>query len=504
MIAHKWHPITPLPETWDYDFSEIDSLHRQWFKLKNARENASPGAFDAFLERLTRSWSIETGIIEGLYTLEQGMTETLVMRGISGDLIDQDSTNRDPYELALILEDHQEAVHGVYAEIKEGRPITRSAIRQLHSVLTKNQPTYSAVDQFGRRFDSPLDHGGFKKLPNNPTRPDGALHEYCPPEHVDTELDNLLVWYDLYANDTRRYHPLLTAAWFHHRFTQIHPFQDGNGRVVRALLTWHLVRADYLPAVVTRDHRPQYISALEKADQGYLNPLVDLLVQLQTETILDSLDGLESDYQPSSVGEALEYVVRQIEHQELGVQFDREAANAVADHLSANIADWLSHQGEIIADRLDSSGCPVLVQVDRTGGHFVPGHYQAMGFMTDIGNAGYSVNQGESLFFTELSLTPTHLLRQPKLIFVVFLHHAGANFTGVMAANSFAIIEHYRYDERLRSEDPFLVEKERIFNHNDPFVFTLNDDPDTISPRWIEWTEQKLAKTLQDWSGRFS
>ena len=25
------------------------------------------------------------------------------------------------------------------------------------------------------------------------------------------------------------------AAWLHHRFTQIHPFEDGNGRVARAL-----------------------------------------------------------------------------------------------------------------------------------------------------------------------------------------------------------------------------------------------------------------------------
>lgn len=69
---------------------------------------------------------------------------------------------------------------------------------------------------------------------------------------MDSELDNLLTWYEGYTRDIDRYHPLLTAAWLHHRFTQIHPFEDGNGRVVRALLTWHLVREDYLPVVVKR------------------------------------------------------------------------------------------------------------------------------------------------------------------------------------------------------------------------------------------------------------
>jgi|GEM_PF-6737520 len=32
------------------------------------------------------------------------------------------------------------------------------------------------------------------------------------------------------------HHPLLVAAWLHHQFVQIHPFQDGNGRVTRALV----------------------------------------------------------------------------------------------------------------------------------------------------------------------------------------------------------------------------------------------------------------------------
>lgn len=30
-------------------------------------------------------------------------------------------------------------------------------------------------------------------------------------------------------------HPLIRSAWLHHSFIQIHPFEDGNGRVARAI-----------------------------------------------------------------------------------------------------------------------------------------------------------------------------------------------------------------------------------------------------------------------------
>ena len=71
------------------------------------------------------------------------------------------------------------------------------------------------------------------------------------------------------------------AAWLHHRFVQIHPFADGNGRVTRALDTWRPVQHDYLPIVVTRDDRNDYFDALEAADDGDIGPLMELTARLQ-------------------------------------------------------------------------------------------------------------------------------------------------------------------------------------------------------------------------------
>ena len=289
-IAYRWTPIEPLNATVSsYNFGEIDSLLFPWVSFLRQQEASNPGPYKAFLERLERRWAIETGIIEGIYSIDEVVTQTLVEKGLIADLIDRGSTNRDPQELVRVLKDHQEAVEFVTESITRKTQLSIHYIRELHQILTRNQPTFTAVDQFGKAFETPLDRGGFKKWPNNPIRPDGTIHEYCPPIQVESELDNLIMWYNEFLEVESSYHPLLIGAWLHHRFTQIHPFQDGNGRVVRALLTWHLFREGYLPVVVSRDDRPAYIDALEAADVANLDAFADFIVRLVRRTIQEAL-----------------------------------------------------------------------------------------------------------------------------------------------------------------------------------------------------------------------
>ena len=41
----------------------------------------------------------------------------------------------------------------------------------------------------------------------------------------------------------QRVPPDTSAAWLHHRFVQIHPFQDGNGRSAQAISSLVLIQA---------------------------------------------------------------------------------------------------------------------------------------------------------------------------------------------------------------------------------------------------------------------
>ena len=78
-------------------------------------------------------------------------------------------------------------------------------------------------------------------------------------------------------------HPVTAAAWLHDQFTYIHPFNDGNGRGGRLLQDWALIRRGYWPVGIPTSRRDDYYSALEDADHGEWNDLVELLGLLQLD-----------------------------------------------------------------------------------------------------------------------------------------------------------------------------------------------------------------------------
>jgi fido (protein-threonine AMPylation protein) len=186
-----------------------------------------------------------------------------------------------------ILRDQRAAIDYIFELVKRDRPVTTSVIKELHSLLTQHQPTTTAMDQFGQLHEVALLRGEWKSVPNNPTRNDGTVHLYCPPEHVGSEIDRLIDLYSQY--DALGVAPEVLAAWLHHRFAQIHPFQDGNGRVARLLASIVFIKVGWHPLVVLRDDRAHYIDALEKADDHDLEPLIKLFASWQTRAFVMAL-----------------------------------------------------------------------------------------------------------------------------------------------------------------------------------------------------------------------
>ena len=493
-VSHQWKPIAPLSEVGgSYDFGEIDSLQRQWLNIKRQREAANPQVYKAFLERLERSWAIETGIIEGLYTLDKGVTETLVQRGFSAELIDRSATNRDPHNLVAVLNDHQKATETVYQWIREARPLSKFFIISLHIVLMQHQPTYTGRDQFARIFEVPLDRGGFKKLPNNPTRPDGNIHEYCPPLQVESEIDNLVAWHAEHRSEG--HHPLLVASWLHHAFTQIHPFQDGNGRVARSLLTWHLVREGYLSVVVSRDDRTAYINALEAADAGRLGPLVNFLVQLQKGTIQEALAEPNPIERSRAISTAANSIARQIQSWDTAEHNRLRSVTEIAQTLRERASDYLAIQAEQLSHALYETAMPIQCSVDEGG----PGNRESWYDEQVVRTAKETyhwANLNEPRFFVKLSLIPD-TPRHPALSFIVSLHHTGQQLTGIMAVTAFLQIDFYPNYVSDTSNTASGVNY-WICSYN-PLTFTCDDDANSVEGRFFDWVEDALLKALAHW-----
>lgn len=120
----------------------------------------------------------------------------------------------------------------------EHLPLTENHVKQLHGILLR----HSAKDARHR--------GHYKTLPNSVEafgpggQSLGVVFQTVSPFATPLAMTDLVVW-TRDALESRTLHPLLAIGIFVVRFLAIHPFQDGNGRLSRALTTLLLLRAGY-------------------------------------------------------------------------------------------------------------------------------------------------------------------------------------------------------------------------------------------------------------------
>ena len=57
----------------------------------------------------------------------------------------------------------------------------------------------------------------------------------------------------------------------HHKFVNIHPFFDGNGRTGRMIINYMLIREDYPPLIVQKKLRDEYLDAMNQGNKAGIN-----------------------------------------------------------------------------------------------------------------------------------------------------------------------------------------------------------------------------------------
>ena len=493
-MAYTWKPITPLnDQERQTDLSDVTALKLPWQETKSRLYESSPSNLREFNERLARQWSIETGLLERVYDLDRGTTLVLIEHGFVSDLIERSKTNKEPEELVAILRDHRAAIDMIQDCVANARPLTLGFINELHAIITRHQDEVEGIDQFGRRMKFPLKKGAFKEQPNNPTRPDGTIHEYCPPVQVSTEMENLIRWYSQYGNENT----ILVASWLHHRFAQIHPYQDGNGRVARALANLVLIKGDFFPIVITNEqHRSHYIKALEEADEGTLKSLTRLFAEIEKKTILEAIS-IAPDTEPAIalVEDVTKAIAHKLAKREKEKQEKLRRVDKVADHLQLTLVNHMKSLARGVSTQLmEASNLEVGFQVLSGGPNQLYNekpteHWYHFQVVKSAQETNQRVNFKEHHYFVRTRFSGGGV---PWLTFVTSFHHIGEELSGVMEVTSFAEIS-----VPLSEEEPSRTDQIKCMDK--PFTITYRDDAMALQNRFLAWATECFTLAYRQW-----
>ena len=231
----------------------IEDVMNKW----NALQPLSDRDREMLSRRFTIDFNYNSNHIEG-NTLTYGQTEILLLFGkIVGEADVRDVHEMTAGNVGLKMMKEE-------AQLKE-TPLTQHFIRTLHKTLLREDYTVYHNLPGGVQTSYVIHAGQYKTRPNSVITRYGERFEYATPEETPALMSDLVDWYND-AERSGKFTPIELAAIFHYRFIRIHPFEDGNGRIVRLMVNYILSRHDYPMIVVRSRKKKEYLEALHRTD----------------------------------------------------------------------------------------------------------------------------------------------------------------------------------------------------------------------------------------------
>lgn len=233
----------------------IESLKKEFIKLQPlSTENQQ-----RLDKKFRLEWNYNSNHIEG-NTLTYGETELLLYQGnTKGKHEVREFDEMRGHDIALKL------IQDLANDTERG--LTEVFIRQINKVILKEPFYKEAQTPDGQSTRKLIKIGEYKSLPNHVQLVTGEMFYYATPEETPAKMFDLMNWYEE-ASLNKDLHPVEIAAEFHYRFVCIHPFDDGNGRISRLLMNYHLLKNNYPPIIIKTEDKKNYLFALREADTG--------------------------------------------------------------------------------------------------------------------------------------------------------------------------------------------------------------------------------------------
>lgn len=245
----------------------IDSLKKEAESLQPAK----PEWERAFWDKFRLEFNYNSNHMEG-NTLTYGHTQLLLIFGkVTAEYSFRELEEMKAHDAAL-KKVKENAMNSEFT-------FTEKFIKNINELILVEPYYRDAKDSNGNPSKKLIQPGDYKTLPNHVELQTGEIFYFSQPEETRAHMGDLIDWYRK-ESESKELHPVQIATLFHYRFVRIHPFDDGNGRTARLMMNYILMKNGFAPVVIESIDKKNYLAALNKADTGDLQALVEYITAL--------------------------------------------------------------------------------------------------------------------------------------------------------------------------------------------------------------------------------
>lgn len=275
-----------------HTLKKVESLREELDSLRPLK----PEAESRILQKIYLDWNFNS-IVNERNSLTVEETRTLITQGTT--------KSNKPLKDYIEMKIHHDTLSWIFEIANIGFVLTEDLIKQIHSSILLEPYEVQAFTKKGKPILKMVEIGKYKQTPNYFYGQSGKILDFAAPEETPEKMRELVEWFALESRIPNK-NPIVLATEFHYRFVKIQPFDDGNGRVAKILTNLILMKFGLPPMIIKRNDKNTYHFALQQADKGNIEVLLDFFARNLAASLelyikgakgesLEEIDHLEKD-----------------------------------------------------------------------------------------------------------------------------------------------------------------------------------------------------------------
>lgn len=239
-----------------YDKSSMDELERHFLEkagtVTGAFKHINPKEKDTLLIQILSNEAMKTSEIEGEYLDRESVQES-IKKNLG---LESNKKNIPPVESGIA-----EMMVNLYKTYD--RPLNHHQLHQWHKMLTEGRRDLVDIGRYRT-------HEDVMQIVSGRMDKRTVYFEAPPSRNIKTEMDMYVNWFnEVHIGKNTSLFPLAKAGIAHFYFVTIHPFEDGNGRIGRAITEKSLSQSIQKPVLISLSQmieakKKEYYRSLEK------------------------------------------------------------------------------------------------------------------------------------------------------------------------------------------------------------------------------------------------